>query len=138
MLYLGVLLPIYIYILFFIQEITLCIFNLFLYLLVCVQVLNTFCKSYVVLFLMRILIQVILFPLLKLLSTFLISFTRSWIKYALSNVVRFVAFLSFCFYVFFLPSFLISSQAGVFDNIWTRWKDFTCCCKSLLELYCLI
>lgn len=39
---------------------------------------------------------------------------------------------------FFLPlslRFLISSQA---DNIWTRWKDFTCCCKSLLELYCLI
>jgi len=23
-------------------------------------------------------------------------------------------------------------------NIWTRWKDFTCCCKCLLEVYCHI
>jgi len=46
------------------------------YLLVCVQMLNTFSKLYEVRSLMRILSRVRLFQQLKLLCTFLITFTR--------------------------------------------------------------
>lgn len=45
-----------------------------------------------------------------------------------------VAVFSMCFCVVFLCC--CSLPNWCVDNIWTRWKNLRCCCKSLLEVYC--